>query len=171
MVLMNPVNDVDVVSENYQKANSFGVIYDDMSTFSVDVNLQTQITKDYAIGFGINYTSYDTEEQRRAWNLPNIKANLSGDFKFDEKWFGGINLFYIGERYDILQSNFILVQDTEISLNGFFDANANIGYNISERFTAFVKANNITNQKYQNWQSYPVQGIKVLGGLTYKFDF
>jgi outer membrane receptor protein involved in Fe transport len=37
--------------------------------------------------------------------------------------------------------------------------------------TAFARANNITNNAYQKWQNYPVQGFQVILGVNYKFDF
>ncbi|MBC7749854.1 MAG: hypothetical protein H7Z76_14990, partial [Methylotenera sp.] len=51
------------------------------------------------------------------------------------------------------------------------DVNANVGFKYSARLTAFARANNITNNAYQKWLNYPVQGFQVILGANYKFDF
>lgn len=171
MFIMNPVNSVLTETENYRKANSFGVIYDDVKTISISGQLQAQVTKNYSVGVEVGYKSYNTDKLDEAYNLPQLEASLFGDFKFNDKWFAGLNFFYVGERNALLQSNVVGLNSEELTLKGYFDANANVGYHISDRFTAFVKANNIANQEFQKWQSYPAQQVQVLGGLQYKFDF
>ncbi|MFD0965065.1 TonB-dependent receptor [Pseudofulvibacter geojedonensis] len=171
MFVMNAVNDVNVATENYQKANSFGVVYDDVSTFRTEFQLKAQVNKNYSIGLDVAYSSFNTDELDKVYNIPQLEASLFGDFKFNDKWFAGLNFFYIGERNARLQSNVVGLASKEITLKGFFDANVNVGYHVSNRFTAFIKANNVASQEYQRWLSYPTQQIQVLGGLQYKFDF
>lgn len=171
MFVMNPVNEVTAVSENYQKANSFGVVYDDVSSFTIDMKLQALVSKNYSVGLDVTYTSFNSDTLDEVYNLPQLEAGLFGDFKFNDKWFAGVNLFYVGEREALLQSNVVGLTSAAVTLKGYFDANANVGYHISDRFTAFINANNIANQEYQKWLSYPTQQIQLLGGLQYKFDF
>ena len=168
---MNVVNDVDLETENFNKANTFGVLYDDVNTLKVHGKLTAQVSKNYSVGLSGEYSSFSTDIALEAWNLPQLKAAIFGDFKFSEKWTGGMNLFYVGERMDKLDSSTTLVTSSIITLEGYFDANAHVGYNITNRFTAFLKANNIASQGYEKWQTYPVQQVQILGGLTYKFDF
>lgn len=171
LYMMNPVNDVDLETENYKKTNTFGVVYDDVNTLQFKGKLTAQVSKNYSVGLSGEYASLSTDKLEYAWNVPQLKAALFGDFTFSEKWFGGINLFYIGERMDALQSTTALVTPETITLKGYFDANAHVGYHITSRFTAFLKANNVASQGYEKWQTYPVQQLQVLGGVTYKFDF
>jgi hypothetical protein len=171
MFTMNPVNDVDLVVENFQKANTFGVIYDDVNTLQFSGKVTAQLSKNYTFGVGATYSSYSSDKLINVLNLPEFSATVFGDFKFSEKLHGGLNLFYVGERIDELRSTTVMVTPETITLESYFDANLHIGYNITNRFTAFLKANNLANQEYQKWQSYPVQKLQVLGGVTYKFDF
>ena len=168
---MNPVNDVDLVTENFHKANTFGVIYDDVNTLQFSGKISAELSKNYTLGISATYSNYSSDVLDEVLNLPELTASVFGDFKFTDKIFGGVNLFYVGERIDELQSTTALVAPETITLDSYFDANLHIGYNITNRFTAFLKANNIANQEYQKWQSYPVQKLQILGGLTYKFDF
>ncbi len=58
-----------------------------------------------------------------------------------------------------------------VTLDSYFDANVNVGYHINDRFSVYARGNNLAGNNYNRWQNYPVQGIQVLGGATYKFDF
>lgn len=171
LYVMNPVNDVDLETENFNKSNTFGVLYDDVNTLKIQGKLSVQVSKNYTVGLSGEYANFSTDKALQAWNLPQLKASIFGDFKFTEKWIGGMNLFYVGERMDNLNSTTSLVNSEMITLGGYFDVNAHVGYQITNRFTAFLKANNIASQGYEKWQSYPVQQLQILGGLTYKFDF
>ena len=98
------------------------------------------------------------------------------DYQIGEKWFAGVNLFYVGEREDFETQVVEFVAPSEfpatlITLDSYFDANAHIGHRLNDQFSIFVKAANIANNNYQRWANYPVQGFQVLGGATYKFDF
>ena len=120
------------------------------------------------------YFGYDTDDQAEAWNLPDIKASLFLDYQIDEHWFAGANLFYVGERKDqfsIEQSFLPTGPPQTITLDSFFDINAHLGYKINSQWSAFIKANNIADQDYQQWQNFPVQRIQFLAGATYQFDF
>lgn len=168
---MNPVNDVDLQIENYLKVNSFGVVYDNLNTFKFEGNIKAKVFENYEIGLRAFYYNFETDKQEFAWNMPEIKLDLFANFIIGKEWYGGMNLFYTGERYDMLLSSTNLVTERLVKLDAFFDINLNLGYNITNRFSVFIKANNIANQGYQRWQTYPVQQAQFLGGFNYKFDF
>ena len=98
------------------------------------------------------------------------------DYQIGEKWFMGANLFFIGEREDfssvaaenVPPSQFLA---TVITLDSYFDANAHLGYRLNDQLSIFAKASNIANNQYQRWANFGVQGLQILGGVTYKFDF
>ena len=46
-----------------------------------------------------------------------------------------------------------------------------LGYHINDQLSVFAKGNNLADEGYQRWQNFPVQGIQLLAGATYKFDF
>lgn len=170
LFLMNPVNNVNLVTENYQKSNTFGVVYDDITTTNFYAKFSTEIIKDYTIGTSINYDIFKTDQLEEAWNLPNLTTTIFGKFKFTDKMFGGIDLFYVGERKDQLQSNTVLVSSADAILDDYLDVNLNLGYNLTNRFTVFLKGHNLASENYQKYVSYPVQQIQIIGGITYKFD-
>ncbi|WP_254423292.1 TonB-dependent receptor [Flavobacterium sp. A45] len=158
---------------NYAFGNSFQVIYDDMKIMRLYGEIKADLAKGITVEVDGTFNSYSNKYQEEAWNLPEIELNSKLDFMVTEKWFAGVNLFYVGELKD-QQLNTDIVYVTApgpITLDGYFDLNANIRFKYSERFTTFLKANNIMNNGYQKWLNYPVQGFQVMVGGNYKFDF
>ncbi|MFT4611520.1 MAG: hypothetical protein ACI8QQ_002123 [Psychroserpens sp.] len=160
--------------ENYQFGNSFGIAYDHVKTFAIGGELNVDINRNFKLGLKADYFAYNTENEAEAWNLPDIEASAFLDIQIDEHWFAGANLFFVGERKDLL--NIGTTADLSfdmipVTLKSYFDANAHVGYKITDQLSAFAKANNIANQSYNRWVNYPVQGIQFLAGATYQFDF
>lgn len=180
---LNPRNDFRTDEKQYNLGNSFEVfsidgitIGDDVKTFSVFGELNVDVNRNFTLSVNGEYFNYTTETGLPAWNLPDIKGSLFLDYQIGEKWYAGANLFFIGERRDfsttVVQNT--LQQDfpaTIIDLDSYFDANAHIGYRITDQLSAFVKGANLANNNYQRWANFRVQGLQVLAGATYKFDF
>ncbi|WP_027064687.1 MULTISPECIES: hypothetical protein [Maribacter] len=176
LYVLNPRNDFRSDEKGYYYGNSFDLFYDDIKTLGIFGELNVDVNRNFTLGVNAEVYDYNTETGNPAWNLPNLKASLFMDYQIGEKWYAGANLFYVGERDDF-SSNVIqnaLPSDfpaTQITLDGFFDANAHIGYRYTDQWSFFIKGANLSNNDYQRWANFQVQGIQVLGGATYKFDF
>ena len=157
--------------ENYHHGNSYGVVYDDVTTLSVFGELSVDVNRNFTLGINAEYFNYSTEDEEMAWNKPDFEGSLFMDIQFDEHWFAGANLYYIGERFDKRIISELTATETLISLESYFDANAHLGYRINDQWSIYGKANNIANQDYNKWVDYPVQGLQIIAGTTYKFDF
>jgi outer membrane receptor protein involved in Fe transport len=163
-----------VVTENYAFGNSFDVVYDDVKTLSVAAEINVDINRNFRLGINAEYFDYNADKQEKAWNLPDLKASLNADYQISEKWFAGANLFYVGERFDQEREVAISTGNPSlntISLDSYFDVNANLGYRFNDRLSIFVKGSNLLNNDYERWTNFKVQGMQVLVGGTYKFDF
>lgn len=173
---LNPQNLFRNDDRGYYFGNSFDVFYDDIKTIGVFGELNVDVNRNFTLGVNVNVNDYTTETGNPAWNLPNLQASLFLDYQIGEQWYAGANLFYVGEREDFSS---VVVQNvlpsefpaTLITLDGFFDANAHVGYRVNDQLSVFVKAANIANNNYQRWANFQVQGLQVLAGATYKFDF
>ncbi|TXD83338.1 TonB-dependent receptor [Subsaximicrobium wynnwilliamsii] len=167
----------DLLTErkNYQFGNSFGVVYDDLKTFSFEGELNVDLNRNFKLGAKAAFFAYSTDSEAEAWNLPDLKASVFMDYQIDAHWFAGANLFFVGERKDQISEGrnpqLSLNQPQTVTLDSYFDANVHAGYKISDRLSAFVKGNNLVGTNYQRWLNYPVQGIQFLAGATYQFDF
>jgi hypothetical protein len=155
----------------FEYGNSFGVVYDDVTTLSIFGELEVDVTKRLVVGGNVQFNSYTTTVQREAWNLPELEGAVFGRYKND-KWYASANVFFVGERLDLLYSG---TSPSPIfgtqSLDAFVDVNLNGGYHFNDFVSVFVKLNNILNNDYERFANFNVQGFQVLGGVTYKFDF
>ena len=177
LFVSNQFNMFATNSESYQFGNSFGIVYDDIKTMNLFGEIKADYTKNVSIGLNASYSRFFTTYQEEAWNLPNLKLVATINVNITKKWFAGANVFYIGERKDLVYKQSMITifppayYPETTNLKSYFDANFNIGYNHSDRLTGFLKFNNIANQSYQKWMNYPVQGFQVVLGASYKFDF
>jgi hypothetical protein len=159
--------------EGYAYGNSFDVVYDNVKTISFLGELKAEFSKNVSFGVNGTFSSYSMDVQKEAWNLPAIKLGANLDVDITPKWYSGMSLFFVGQREDqFIRSSILIDYPIEnVTLKSYFDLNAHVGYKYSERMTFFLKGNNLANQNYQRWLNYPVQGIQVLAGASYKFDF
>jgi hypothetical protein len=159
--------------EGYAYGNSFDVVYDNVKTISFFGELKAEFSKNVSFGVNGTFSSYSMDVQKEAWNLPAIKLGANLDVDITPKWYSGMSLFFVGQREDqFIRSSILIDYPIEnVTLKSYFDLNAHVGYKYSERMTFFLKGNNLANQNYQRWLNYPVQGIQVLAGASYKFDF
>lgn len=159
-------------NENYIFGNSFNVVYDNMKTVSFFGELKADFSKNVAFGINGTFATYTNDFEEEAWNLPQIKLGASLDVNITDKWFAGANVFFVGERMDFQEDkSFTTIGNNVKTLEGYLDANLNLGYKYNQRLTAFLKGNNIANQAYEKWLNYPVQQFQVMLGASYKFDF
>jgi len=160
-------------TEDYQYGNSYGIVYDDLKTYSIGGELNVDVNRNFKLGIKAEYFGYSTTLEDEPWNLPDIKGNLFLDYQIDEHWFAGAGLYYVGERKDQFYEEGTLTPTAPITitLDSYFDANVHLGYKINDQFAIFAKGNNLVNKRYERWFNYPVQGIQFLAGATYQFDF
>ena len=169
----NGYDDSNANTDGYTFGNSFNVVYDKVKTLSLFGELKADFSKNVSFGINGTFSSYSTDIQSEAWNLPSIKLATTLDVNITDKWYAGASLFFVGERKDqfITSSLNFPFPIEDVTLKSYFDLNAHVGYKFSERMTFFLKGNNLANQDYQRWLNYPVQGLQILGGASYKFDF
>lgn len=156
-------------TDGYIFGNSFGVVYDQVKTISFFGELKADFSKNVSFGVNGTFNSFSTDTAAEAWNLPQLEVGANLDVTITPKWYAGTSVFFVGERKDQFAQDFLPL--TTVNLDSYFDLNAHVGYKHNERLTFFLKGNNLANQDYQRWLNYPVQGIQVLGGASYKFDF
>ena len=177
LFLNNKFNVLSTNTEGYAYGNSFGVVYDNVKTMSLFGELKADFSKNLTFGINGTYNNYSSDTQAEAWNLPQLKIGTTLDFDINKKWYAGANVFFVGERKDLvsIQNDAAVFPPTfsqqVVTLDSYFDLNAHVGFKYNTRLTAFLKGNNLANQQSNRWANFPVQGIQVLIGANYKFDF
>jgi len=173
---LNPQNSFRNDEKGYYYGNSFEVFYDDVKTLGIFGELNVDINRNFTLGINASIYEYDTETDNPAWNLPNLRGSLFMDYQINEQWFMGANIFFVGEREELSAVAIPNAQPSDypasiLTLDSFFDANAHIGYRLSDQLSIFAKASNLANNDYQQWANFRVQSFQILAGATYKFDF
>ncbi|HET8837439.1 MAG TPA: TonB-dependent receptor [Flavobacteriaceae bacterium] len=158
-------------TENYQHGNSFGVVYDDMNILGMHGELNATMNDKLQLRLNASYFNYETETLPEAWNLPEFKASLNGNYQITEKWSAGANFFFVGERKELEVMRDGIVAPSILTLDSYFDMNLHVGYQFNDQLSAFVKGNNLLGENYERWNNFPVLGTQVMGGVTYKFDW
>ena len=156
------------VENGYEAGNSFNLIYDNVKTLAISGELNIDLSKEFKFGGTVEFNNYTTTTQDEAWNLPTVKSALYADYN-NNSWYGGVNLYYVGKRYDFSTPFGGLGEKVE--LGSYVDLNLKGGYVFTDRLTAFAKANNVLSNNYERFKNFDAQGIQVLLGITYKFDF
>ncbi|APZ45137.1 hypothetical protein BW723_01980 [Polaribacter reichenbachii] len=160
-----------VVLQGFEYGNSFNLVYDDVKTTSFLAELEYDLTKRITLSTNVQFDNYTMTSQFEAWNLPTIQAAFIGKYN-NNKWYATTNIFYIGDRKDVIYESTSPSAVSAIqTLDAFVDVNLNGGYHFNDKFSAFLRFNNILNSDYQRFANFNVQGFQVLGGVTYKFDF
>lgn len=172
LIVSNP-EAVSVAREDYQYGNSFGVVYDQLSTISAFGELNFDVRRDLNLRANAEYFIYDPENEEEAWNLPDFELNLLADWQINDNWFAGANIFLVGERKDVAYNEVggLPQVSSVIDLDAYTDLNANLGYRFNDRLSIFAKGKNLLGDNYERWKNYPVMGIQIMAGATYKFDF
>lgn len=171
----NPYNGRIGEYEPYALGNSFNVVYDDINTLALFGELNVEMSDVFTLGVNGTYYSYDTTNEEEPWNLPDMEVSVFSNFNITPQLYGGASLFYRGERKDLLvdqdRLTTVTPRITEVTLDGYLDANLHFGYRFTDRLAVFIKGSNLLSNNYEKWVNYPVQGIQGLVGATYKFDW
>jgi len=141
----------------------FQVAYDTVSAMKLQFSCRYFMSDMYEAGVQCLYYKYFNGTSTYPWNLPNF--TLRGEMAV--KPVG--NLVVTGylcmlsgvHGIDISRKVTELKAGTDIGLNG--------EYRINLHFNVFVQADNILNQKYQQYMGYEMYGINIFGGVRWKF--
>jgi hypothetical protein len=148
--------------------NRFSLIYDDASIVTLTGQLKYQLKEKFNIWLKGNYYLYNTKNYTRAYHRPDYDATLSAVYNLQSKFIVRADLFMMGKQW----SSSPFVDGSTISLrpkqiNGWADMNLEVEYRYSKMLSFFGRLNNITNQRYYRWESYPSQRFNFMLGLTF----
>ncbi|UUV21322.1 TonB-dependent receptor [Paenimyroides aestuarii] len=170
MFTINPYNINLQNKQGYQYGNSFGLIYDKVTTFTLFGELNFDFSGKAQIGLSGEYNSFNLDQYQNVFHIPQGKINVNVLYNFTNQWFADANLGYVGQRYEFSGAPISSMND-DIKLGDFYDLNVTVGYRPTAQWTIFAKGLNLANENYLRFNQYQVQGLQVLGGAIYKFDF
>jgi len=161
-------------TSGYAFGNSFFVLYDHLKTLDVFGEIKAELTKDVSVFANATISNYSIATEQEAWYMPKARFSLGAKADITEQFSISVNVFYVGERKAKFDSDVLSIgNSTSIieTLNGYVDVNFGMNYKFNSRFGLFLNVYNLTDKSYEKWLNFPVQGIQILGGANYKFDF
>ena len=153
--------------------NVYQPVYDTVNIAYVKAQISYQKAKKWNLLWRINYNSYETKNEVKAWNLPDVTSDLTLRYNLQDKITAKTSMTFMSGRYsktDLLEGAEQLSANVYgRKLDPLFDFNLGVEYRFTKKLSAFIDVNNILSQNYEIWGNYQVQGINVMGGITYSF--
>lgn len=127
-----------------------------------DMNVVSQDKFTVTAAVDIN-TYTGLRDNANAWHL--IPLQLTGSLRWNafKQVLFKADLFAFSGAPALLSDN-----SSEIKLKGT-DLSAGAEFKITKKFSAWLDFNNITNNKYQRFNNYPVYGLNIIGGAIVHF--
>ncbi len=161
-------------------SSRFEVVYDDKSTvFNINAELGFRISEMYTLGSRLDLYQYDLNLQQEAWHRPTWEVRVNNQIKPVEQlliqanvnFMGGLKARGMPISPDLGSIGGIMVDQVfEVeNLKTIADLQLKADYKITDRISVFAEGNNILNGKNTRWLNYPVRGIQLIGGASFKF--
>ena len=173
---LNALNSFRAGEEGYAQGNSFQWVYDDVRRVGGYAELQWEPTEEVSFRTLWHLDNYNTATDNPAWNLPNYRGEFALDWRLNEQWLFSSEVYIIGDREDVQSQVVGGVSPEEfpaslLSLESIIDLNLQLEYQWTPQWGFFIKGRNLTDQNYQYFAQFPVQGLQILGGVRYRFDW
>ncbi|MBU1009377.1 MAG: hypothetical protein KKD74_04485 [Bacteroidetes bacterium] len=147
-------------------ANRFTLVYDKTSVFSFTADAAYRLNEIMAFGGQLKLTQYKPENLTKAWHKPGFEFLGTIEVSPIDKLHISGSVQLTGTRY---APTYLAGVETVHELDPLVDMNAGAAYNISDQLSVFAELNNLFGANYQRFYHYPVQGLQLFGGLSYKF--
>lgn len=164
---------------NFTDFNKFDVIYDfgTMKLLGLEGEVSVQVSDQLKWTGKINVEDYKPASEQYSWFKPQLR--ISSDLLYnvtDKLGFTAavaiqdasnakIYKAAPGAPYTIPDTN----NETVVNVKGYVDLGLGANYKINNKFSAFVKANNLLNKEYSRYLYYQAIGVNVFGGISYSF--
>lgn len=133
------------------------------SKVQVNINDQNQVALNAAI---LNYSSKDLDE---FYHLPTSKIELTGEHGMMDKLTIGWQFNLLGGINGLQSNGTAPGSESTVKLAAITELNLYFDYQINERVGAFLQFNNILNKNYERYINYPMRGLQVKAGASFRF--
>lgn len=142
--------------------NWFVPVYSDGSLFRVHGEVNVPVNRQVTLSFLGNWYGYNLSGQEHAWHKPEWDGSVKAGYNLRNKIIASADLTLTGDRY-------ARVMSTEETVRLPFHPNLNMGieYRYTPEISFWVKCNNISYNRYFEWNWYPSRNFMLLGGISY----
>ena len=150
----------------------FEVVYDEKSTVAnLNAELGFKFSETYTLGSRLDFYQYDLSTQQEAWHRPVWALRVNNQVMPFEKLLIQANLNFMGGQKARGIDNTVINPPTSevVNLKTIADLQLKADFKITNRISVFAEGNNLTNGKNMRWLNYPVRGVQLIGGASFKF--
>lgn len=154
----------------------FELVYDNKTTVvNLNAELGMKFSDVYTLGSRLDLYQYDLSTQAEAWHRPVWTLSINNQVKPFEKLLLQANLNFMGgikargdQSFSVSPPSITIVYEV-VSLKTIADLQLKADFKITDRISIFAEGNNLTNGKNMRWLNYPVRGVQLIGGASFKF--
>jgi hypothetical protein len=179
-VQVSRFNQLHFFANSLADSSRFELVYDDKSTVAnINAELGVKISEVYTLGGRLDLYQYDLNTQQEAWHRPVWEFRVNNQIAPVERLLIQANLNFMGGVKgrgkpidpDLGEIGAIMTPVTYevITLKTIADLQLKASYGITDRIGIFAEGNNILNGKNTRWLNYPIRGIQLIGGASFKF--
>jgi hypothetical protein len=142
--------------------NYFVPVYDDGQLLKVHGEVAFPVNHLLTLSLLGNYYGYNLSAQEYAWHKPEWDGSIKADYNLRNKIVASATFSLTGPRYARIAA-------PENTMKFPVHPNLNIGaeYRYTPALSFWLKCNNISYNRYYEWNYYPARNFMILGGFTY----
>lgn len=173
------IEDMPLFVNNFTSFNKFDVIYDfgTMKLTGLEGEISVQVSDALKWTGKLNIEDYKPAAETQSWFKPQMrissdlmyaitpKITLNAAVALQDESKAKIYTAAPASPYVIPD----LANEKIVSVKGFVDFGAGASYKINNKFSAFLRVNNLLNNKYSKYLYYEAIGTSIFGGVAYSF--
>nr|WP_121273763.1 TonB-dependent receptor [Pedobacter schmidteae] len=173
------IEDMPLFVNNFTSFNKFDVIYDfgTMKLTGLEGEISVQVSDALKWTGKLNIEDYKPAAETQSWFKPQMrissdlmyaitpKITLNAAVALQDESKAKIYTAAPASPYVIPD----LANEKVVSVKGFVDFGAGASYKINNKFSAFLRVNNLLNNKYSKYLYYEAIGTSIFGGVAYSF--
>ena len=143
---------------------TFDVIYDDGSQIYLQATATLPLVENLDLSGTFVQRFYSLEDEEKPYHLPSLSLNAAGIYTLPN--------VPLQLRADLFIENGLPYQTAEggtDNLNALLDLSLNAEYTVTDTFGAWVRVNNLLNNKRERFFQYPTIGTNFMLGATASF--
>ncbi len=155
-------------------SSRFRLVYDDKTTvFNINAEVGFKFSDIYSLGSRLDLYQYSLGSVQEAWHRPTWELRVTNQLTPVERLIVQANLNLMGGlkgRGNPITDALGLPSSHEVvNLKTIADLQLKADYGITEQLSVFAEGNNLLNGRNTRWLNYPVRGVQLIGGLSFKF--
>jgi hypothetical protein len=161
--------DLLLFSNDLNTGRGFTPLYDNGELLLIHGEIATPLNDHMRIGATANFYNYKLESEEHPWHKPSWDGLLRYEYNLRNKIIASAELYGISNRYVEYgpMSYSALTDPTIEEMPVHFSLNMGVEYRYTKILSFWTKLNNISNNRYFEWNFYPSQRFIFMAGFTY----